>query len=200
MKTEILKIDSNSPEASKIEKAVQVLRQGEIIGIPTETVYGLAVDADNREAVMQLSDIKKRPKDKPFTIQIADLSQLRDYIGNIPPKLKLILQEFWPGPLTIIVNGKKGKVGLRIPDNKVALSIIRKANIPLAVTSANISGQISAVLPKTAFDTFSNSVALIIDDGSKPDAVESTILNCTELPFKILRRGSIADRLEELLK
>jgi len=200
MKTEILKIDSNSPEASKIEKAVWALRQGEIIGIPTETVYGLAVDADNREAVEQLCSIKKRSKDKPFTIQIADLSQLRDYVGNISPRLKLILQEFWPGPLTIIVNGKKGKIGLRIPDNKVALFIIKKANIPLAVTSANISGQISAVSPKTVFDIFNNRAALIIDDGSKPEAVESTILDCTKLPFKILRRGSIADRLEELLK
>lgn len=199
MRTEILKIDANSPEPPKVKKVARFLQRGGIAAIPTETVYGLACNAKDRVALDRLYTIKKRPKDKPFTIQIANLSQLRDHIDKLPLGLENILKEFWPGALTIIINGKVGKVGLRMPDNKVGLSIIEEARVPLVVTSANISGKPSALSAKEALQIFNKEIELIVDDGSVAKGMESTILDCTVTPFTILRKGPISDELERFL-
>lgn len=200
MKTEVLKVDAESSEDA-VTKAVDILKKGGIIAIPTETVYGLTVNADDKKAVDRLYSAKKRPEEKPFTIQIADLSQLKSYLDNIPAMLEIILKELWPGPLTVIVKDKFGfKLGLRMPDNKIALSIIKEAKCPLAVTSANISGKSDALSAEEVADIFNGIIDLIIDDGSKPSGVASTVLDCTVSPFKILRKGSASEKLERFLK
>lgn len=200
VKTEILKIDANSPEAPKIKKVAESLQRGNIAAIPTETVYGLAGNVEDKIALDRLYAIKKRPKTKPFTIQIANFLQLTDYIDELPPELEIILREFWPGPLTIIINGKNGKVGLRMPDNKVALSIIEEAKVPLAVTSANISGKPSAFSAKEVFEIFDGKIEIVVDDGSVAVGVESTVLDCTVTPFAIVRKGPISEKLEKFLE
>lgn len=200
VKTEILKIDADFPEPSKIKKVVKLLQECGIIAIPTETVYGLACNAEDKKAVDRLYAIKKRPKAKPFTVQITSFLQLRDYIDKLPIGLEVILKEFWPGPLTIIINGKDGKVGLRMPDNKLALSIIEAAKVPLAVTSANISGEPSAFSARGVFEIFDGKIDLIVDDGNITGGVESTILDCTLSPFRIVRKGSISEKLKRFLK
>ena len=196
MKAEILKIDGNCPKAPDIKKAAGILQKGGIVALPTETVYGLAVNATDNNALKRLYSIKKRPDNKPFTIQIADRAQLASYIDEVPAGLKKIVDRFWPGPLTIITNGKSGKIGLRIPDNKVTLAVINEVKLPLAVTSANISGEKAVGSAKEVADIFDESIDLIVDDGNIAGGVESTVLDCTVSPFKILRKGAIAKELE----
>lgn len=199
MNTELIRVESKSIDRAIIDKVVDVLNSNGVVGIPTETVYGLAANSKDKDALDRLYDIKKRPKDKPFTIQIAEISQLRYYIDDISPKLDLILKKYWPGPLTIIVKGKKGDVGLRIPNNRAALSILKHSGMPLAVTSANISGESSAISAEEAFNRFKGSVDIIIDDGKMPKGVESTILDCRSEPFTIARKGAMAAEIERLL-
>lgn len=199
MKTEIMQIDATFPEPAKIKKVAGFLQRGGIAAIPTETVYGLACNAKDKAALDRLYAIKKRPATRPFTIQIANFSQLTDFIDELPLELRIILKECWPGPLTIIVNTKDGKVGLRMPDNKVALSIIEEAKVPLAVTSANLAGQPSALSAREVLEIFNGKIKIVVDDGSAAEGVESTILDCTVRPFVVVRKGSISDKLERFL-
>lgn len=199
MKTEIMQIDATAPEAAKIKRVAGFLQRGGIAAIPTETVYGLACNAKDKTALDRLYAIKKRPETRPFTIQIANFSQLADFIDELPPELKIILKECWPGPLTIIVNTKDGKVGLRMPNNKVALSIIEEAKVPLAVTSANLTGQPSALSAREVLEIFNGKIKIVVEDGSAVEGVESTILDCTVRPFVVVRQGSISDKLERFL-
>jgi L-threonylcarbamoyladenylate synthase len=199
MKTKIIKIDADCPNVLDVKKAAGILKKGGIVALPTETVYGLAVYANDNNALKRLYSVKKRPDNKPFTIQISDYGRLADYIDKVPTGLKKILDRFWPGPLTIIVNGKSGKIGLRIPDNKVTLAVINEVKLPLAVTSANISGEKAVVSAKEVADIFGGSIDLIVDDGDIEGGIESTVLDCTVSPFKILRKGSISEELKEFI-
>lgn len=199
MKTEILKINAGSPQASRIKKAAEFLRRSGIAAVPTETVYGLACNAEDTAALDRLYAIKGRPENKPFTIQIANFSQLRNYIDELPPELETILKNFWPGALTVIVNAKSGKTGLRMPDNKIACSIIEEAKVPLAVTSANLSGKPSALSAREVLESFDGKIGLVVDDGKIAGGVESTILDCTKTPFAIIRKGSISGKLQRFI-
>ena len=196
MKASIITIDSSSPQQPKVREVSRILACGGIAAIPTETVFGLACDAANTEALKKLYAIKNRPEEKPFTIQVANIDKLLSYAGGINPHVEKILKEFWPGPLTVIVNTVKGKEGFRIPDNKVTLSILSETGFPLAVTSANFSGTDVLCTVEEVVKSFGHLIDVIIDDGSSAGGVESTVLDCTVTPFKILRKGAIADRLK----
>jgi len=190
-------IDPDSSEDTKIKEIADIIRQGGIVAIPTETVYGLACDANNKNAVDRLYGIKKRDTNKPFAIQIADFLQIKDFSNEVDPGLEKILKAFWPGPLTVIVNGSEGTVGLRMPDNKIALSIIKTTRAPLAVTSANLSGQPAIYSAKETLSIFEGMIDAVVDDGTEPRGIESTVLDCTVSPYSILREGSIADKLRK---
>jgi len=200
MKSEILRVNADSPEPESIKKIVNALHAGAIVAVPTETVYGLAADANNKDAVAKLYDVKSRLKDKPITTQISDLSKVKDYINPIPSGLEVILKEFWPGPLTVILKTDSGSVGLRVPDNNVTLAILKKANMPLAVTSANISGRNNIISAAGVKDLFDGKIEIIVDDGKAALGIESTILDCTSLHYKILRQGAISHELNRFLK
>jgi L-threonylcarbamoyladenylate synthase len=200
MLTKIVRIDPEFPETSKVKEAASFLKEGKIVAVPTETVYGLAVDANNKAALDNLYKVKKRPRTKLFTIQLSDFSQIKNYIEEIPVSLEIILKEFWPGALTVILNARDGKIGLRIPDHRITLSIIEEANIPLAVTSANISGDHPAFSAKDVIQKFNGLIDLIVDDMNIAAGIESTVLDCTVSPFKIIRRGLVADRLQKFLR
>lgn len=199
MSTLFLRITAKAPEMDKIRKVADCLLHGGIVAIPTETVYGLAVDAANKAALRRLYDIKQREKEKPCTIQIADTSYLNSYIEKIPVKLSEILNKFWPGPLTVILNGKKGKVGLRIPDNIAALAVLKESAIPLAVTSANISGEKPERSAKDVFKFFDGKIDIVVDDGKVCAGVVSTVLDCTVTPYKIVRRGMASQKIEKMI-
>jgi len=200
MRTSIISIDANAGEGKKIREAADILRRGGIVAIPTETVFGLACDFANTEAIKRLYAIKKRPEDKPFAIQVASIDKILDFTGPLSPVIEKALNRFWPGPLTIIIESKKGKKGFRIPDNRAALALLSEIGRPLAVTSANTSGENALISVKDVARCFSGLIDAIIDDGNEISGIESTILDCTVTPFKILRKGAIADELKQYIK
>ncbi|NQT95968.1 MAG: threonylcarbamoyl-AMP synthase [Candidatus Omnitrophica bacterium] len=200
MKTKLFLVDADSPAEQSIKEVAEIIRHGGVAAIPTETVFGLGCDAGNKEAVKKLYTIKKRPAGKPFTIQIATFDQLADYLDKLPPGVEKFLKEFWPGPLTALLKGKDGKIGLRMPDNKTTLSIIKEAKVSLAVTSANISGDRDVSSAKDAFKVFDGSIEAVVDDGIIAKGIASTVVDCTTLPYKILREGTIADKIKKYLE
>ena len=200
MKTSIISIDADAPQGIKIIEAADILRRGGIVAIPTETVFGLACDIANIEAVKRLYAIKQRPEDKPLTIQVASIDKVLDIMDEPDPTIKNTLSRFWPGPLTVIIDSKEGKKGFRIPENKVALAILSKVGRPLAVTSANVSGEDALTSVEDIARCFNGLIDAIIDDGNCAPGIESTVLDCTVMPFKILRKGTIADTLEQYIR
>ncbi len=199
MKAAVINIDAFSPEAEKIKEVAEILRKGGIAAIPTETVFGIACRVSDKEAIDRIYDIKQRPRSKPFTTQIADVDRIYDYTDSLKPRVKDILNRFWPGPLTVIINTGKEKKGFRIPANKSALAILNEIDFALAVTSANISGRDAFHTAKEVIGYFGDSLDVIVDDGLEAGGIESTVLDCAEEPFKIVRQGAIADKLKKYI-
>lgn len=192
--TKVIKINPIAPEDAQIKQAVQIIVRGGLVIIPTDTVYGIAVDALNKKALAKLYEIKKRPKDKPFAILIADNYMVEEFACDIPSVAYKLMHKFWPGPLTLILkSAQEGKVGLRMPDNRIALEIIYQAKVSLACPSANISDHPAPVEVTQAIKDLDGLVDLAIDAGPTKIGVESTIVDLTIEPLKILRSGSIKD-------
>jgi L-threonylcarbamoyladenylate synthase len=211
LKTEIIKINSRNPDISKIKKVSKIIRKGGVVIFPTETVYGIGADALNQDAVKKIFKIKKRPYSSPLIVHIAEFETLHLITKNIPEVLYLLAEKFWPGPLTVILKKKKivpdivtaslDTVGVRIPDNKIALSLIKEAKTPIAAPSANIFSYVSATSFQDVIEEFNGKVDIIIDGGDTKFGLESTVLDLTENPAKILRFGSIPkEKLEKYLK
>jgi L-threonylcarbamoyladenylate synthase len=185
----IIKINPNRPQKKRIEDAVRVVKKGGVIVFPTDTVYGLAASIKFPKAVKKIYRLKKRRFNKPFIHLIARQKDMESIVYP-SPFVKYFMRQFWPGPLTLILKTIKGKtVGYRIPKHRVALSILKKTG-PLAATSANLSGKKSVVSVEEMERTLINNVDLVIDSGPCPLGVESTVLDVTSLPFRILRKGA----------
>lgn len=192
--TKIIKINPVSPDDAHIQLAVEVISGGGLVIIPTDTVYGIAASALNKKALDRLYEIKKRPKDKPFVLLIADKSEAERLAADIPVVAYKLMRKFWPGPLTILLKSKEqGKVGLRMPDNQFDLELIYQAKIPLACPSANISDNSAPVDFTQAIKDLNGLVDLAIDAGAAKIGVESTIVDLTVEPLKIIRSGAIKD-------
>ena len=197
--TKILKINPLVPEDAYIKQIVKVIAEGGLVIIPTETVYGIAVDATNKKAMNRLYEIKKRPKDKPFAMLIANSQKVGEFACDIPLVAYKLMRKFWPGPLTILLKARgHGKVGLRMPDNQVALEVILQSETALACPSANISDKPAAVNFQQAIIDLDGLVDLAIDAGQTKLSVESTIVDLTVDPLQIIRSGAIKD--EEITK
>ncbi|MBU1147615.1 MAG: threonylcarbamoyl-AMP synthase, partial [Candidatus Omnitrophica bacterium] len=142
MNPKILKVNPDFPELQVIEEGATLLKNGGLVVFPTETVYGIGANLLDKKAIDRLYRIKKRPKDKPFTIHIARFEALKELKVNLSERAEKVVRKFWPGPLTILaLNSKKEKLGIRMPDNKVALALIGKASLPIVAPSANLSGK-----------------------------------------------------------
>jgi tRNA threonylcarbamoyl adenosine modification protein (Sua5/YciO/YrdC/YwlC family) len=192
--TKIIKINPFAPDNTLINQAAKVLTNGGLVIIPTETVYGFAVDAVNKKAVDKLYEIKQRPKSKPFAILIADIDKVRELAVDISLPAYKLMRKFWPGPLTILLKAKAGgTVGLRMPNNQIALEIIFQANIAVACPSANISKKLAPVNFEEAIKDLDGLVDLAVDAGATTVGVESTIVDLTVEPLEIIRRGAIKD-------
>jgi len=196
--TKIIKINPLAPEEAGIKQAAKVIASGGLVIIPTETVYGIAANALDKKALDKLYEIKKRPKDKPFAILIAETKKAEEFARDISTTAYKLMHKFWPGPLTILLKAKdQGKVGLRIPDNQVALKIISQAGVPIACPSANISDNPAPRDFQQAIKDLDWLVDLAIDAGQTKLGVESTIVDLTVTPMQITRSGPIKD--EEML-
>lgn len=194
-----------------VAHAVNWLKKGEVIAFPTETVYGLGADATNERAVQKIFKAKGRPSDNPLIIHVSSLEQAEDYVTAIPEKAKKVVEQFWPGACTIILN-KKGPlapsvtanletVAVRMPDNPIALKLIDEAGVPLAAPSANSSGKPSPTTAEHVYKDLNGKIRGIIDGGATGVGLESTVLDMTN-PEKptILRPGGVtAEQLETVL-
>ncbi len=186
---------------NQIQKAVEVLKAGGIILLPTETVYGIAVDASNNSAMEKIYKLKAREALKPLQIMVKDIERAKK-LAVFNDGAEKLAKKFWPGALTIILKYKKDAglakfnkvddtIGLRIPDHKVALEILEAFGKPLAVSSANISGQEPAIEhDKAAYSL--NGIDLLIDGGISKVGVSSTVVSLVD-GIKILREGSISE-------
>jgi L-threonylcarbamoyladenylate synthase len=201
MKTII--VPANSPDA--IKQALDVLRTGGLVAFPTDTVYGVGALAFNGKAVESIYIVKDRLIEKAIPVLIGEESDLEKVGMDIPDIAYKLATRFWPGPLTVLVPkmptlpesvSATDTVGVRIPDHGIARSLLRAAG-PMAVTSANISGQQSPSTAEEVFAQLSGRIELIIDGGKTPGGVPSTLVDCTGKEIKILRDGPIA--LEDLL-
>lgn len=206
--TKILKINPLSPEPSKIKEAAEVIKKGGSVAFPTETVYGLGADALNTEAIRKVFKAKGRPSDNPLIVHIATIADL-ELIAKRPSKTSLaLINTFWPGPLTIILKRKKivpdivtgglDTVAVRMPDNKIALSLIKKSGVPLVAPSANLSGRPSPTRARDVIADLTGKVDVIIDGGKTRIGIESTVIDMTTSPPTLLRPGGLS--VEEIEK
>jgi L-threonylcarbamoyladenylate synthase len=200
-KTKIIKIDSQKPEKEEIKKIAQKLKKGGLIIFPTDTLYGLGGNALNKNIVKKIFNLKKRPTSKPISINIAYKKDLKKYVKKIPTSAKKLIKEFWPGPLTIIfekskiipneLTGGSPYIGVRIPDNKITLEIIKKSGLPLTSPSANLSGKKPPTTAKQTKKDFLNKVNIIIDGDETTTKEGSTIIDLSKEKSLILREGAI---------
>ena len=196
---------------NNLEKATELIRAGEIVAFPTDTVYGLGADATNEEAVKKVFAAKGRSSDRPLSVLVPNKNALKKYAKNIPRKAFALAEEFWPGPLTIIlekndrltsaVTGGKKSVGLRMPAEPLALKFIKACGVPLATPSANSTGRPSPTLAKHVFDDLAGKVPAIIDGGETSTGVESTVFDYSDPAYPvILRPGNISkEAIEKII-
>lgn len=197
--TQVLKVDPKNPQLETIIKAADILKKGGLVAFPTETVYGLGANFFDKKAIERLQEVKQRPQNKPFTALIADLEELSRFECEISPFARELIERFWPGPLTMIFDTRKsGKVGFRMPNNAIALELIRQSANPIAAPSANISGKNAPTNAKEVMDQLGGGINLILDAGNTSIGKESTVIDATVFPYKIVREGAIPkDKIAE---
>jgi L-threonylcarbamoyladenylate synthase len=202
--------------ADSLATAAQALKDGSLVAFPTETVYGLGADATNVQAVARIYEVKGRPSDHPLIVHIADLKYLDQWISDIPEYGIALAREFWPGPMTLIlqrselakdfITGGQNTVGIRIPDNSLALGLLeyfhKLGGTGISAPSANRFGQVSPTTSDAVREELSDYLSerdLILDGGPSEVGLESTIIDCTgDLP-RILRPGAITvEMIEEV--
>ncbi len=192
MKTKVIKLNPDFPEENLINEAAKALKNGGLVVFPTETVYGIAANILNKDTIDRLYEIKKRPKDKPFSVHISDFDSLKQLGIVLSKDAERVAKRFWPGPLTLVaLNDKKEKIGLRMPDNRIAFLLIKKAGVSVVAPSANLSGNKPPVSVEEVLLEMDGHVDMILDGGRARIGIESTVMDVTEKPFKILRQGAI---------
>ena len=196
---------------SSIDLAIRYLNDDLLIGLPTETVYGLAALASRPKAIAKIFQVKARPTNHPLILHLANYRQLEKWAQDVPSYVQVLCEKFWPGPLTVIlqrttkvcdeITGARETVAIRIPNNQVALTLLKKLDDGLVAPSANRFGKVSPTSAKHVVDDLGNDVSLVLDGGDCEIGVESTILDCTRSMPQILRSGAITkDVLESVAK
>nr|WP_325194793.1 L-threonylcarbamoyladenylate synthase [uncultured Oscillibacter sp.] len=194
----------------KISAAAKILREGGLVGIPTETVYGLGANGLDGKAVKRIFEAKGRPQDNPLILHVTGPQWLPRYCADIPPIAYVLARKFWPGPLTIILKRKPivpdettaglDNVGMRCPNHPVTLAIIREAGVPIAAPSANTSGRPSCTTAQDVLEDMNGKIEGVVDGGPCTVGVESTILDLTCEPPRLLRPGGLPlEDLERLI-
>ena len=195
MKTEII--------TENIERAAEIIRAGGLVGVPTETVYGLAANGLGSDAVKKIYEVKGRPKVKALSLMVPGAEAIERYCEDVPPVARELAAKYWPGPLTLILLAKRrvvprivragGKtVGLRCPDHPLTLELLKKADLPLAAPSANPSGEPSPKDAQQVSGYFDGKIDAIIDGGKCGIGTESTILDLSKTPYRILREAAVS--------
>ena len=186
---EIVQINADRPEPEIIRRACMLLEAGELVVVPTETVYGIACDPAHLE---KLYAAKERDCGKPIARLAASLEQVAALGANFGTHGRELAEKYWPGPLTLVLSIPAGPTGFRVPAHEVPLALARAFGKPIALTSANKSGGADAVSAQEAFQTLENHVALFLDSGECSGKRPSTVVQCLEDGIKILREGAVS--------
>lgn len=198
MKTELL-------GAEGLDRAAELIKSGELVAVPTETVYGLACSGLNADAVAEVYEVKGRPEQKPLSLMVHKGESMERYCISVPAQAKALAEKFWPGPLTIVLNAKTDivpdivraggeTVALRCPDHPLTQKLLEKAGLPFAAPSANPSGEKSPVTARQVMDYFDGKISAVVDGGECGLGKESTIIDMSRTPFKVLRQGALPER------
>ncbi len=210
MNTIISRIDKNNIDIKELKKQAELLTKGETVIFPTETVYGLGANALDEEAVKKIYKAKGRPSDNPLIVHIHKKEEVYKLAEAVNDKAKIVMEKFWPGPITIILKKKNivpkttsgglNTVAIRMPSHPIAREIIKLANVPVAAPSANISGRPSPTKEGHVYEEMNGRVGGIVLGGDSNFGLESTVLDMTEETPMILRPGSITkEDLEKVI-
>ena len=215
MKAKTLKLDADTPDDSLIREAADCLARGGLVAFPTETVYGLGADATHPDALARLREVKERPAGKPFTLHVGSRSAVERFVPELHGVARRLADKAWPGPLTLIFHvddptqapaiqdaGKDhvpaiyhdGTIGIRYPDDRTAVAVLRQANVPIVAASANPAGRPPPVDAEEIAETLGNRIDLILDAGRTRYAKASTIVRANRDHYEILREGVIDER------
>jgi L-threonylcarbamoyladenylate synthase len=185
-----------------LSQAIASLRRGDVIVFPTETVYGLGADALNPAAVERVFQLKGRNPDTPIPIIVADQAMLKDLVQEIPPIARKLMEQFWPGPLTLVLPAapgtpqqllnRTGGVGVRISSELIATQLAQELGHPLTATSANPSGRQAAATIEQAQDYFAAEIEIFIDGGQLPSKIGSSVVEVIDDRIRIIREGEIS--------
>ena len=206
MQTEILSVG----QAHALEQAIELLRQGQVIALPTDTVYGVAADGLNPAAIERLYVVKDRPRDKAIPLLLASAGELSQVAVQVPAAARLLAEKFWPGALTLVVHAQANvppvlraegdTVAVREPDHPIPRDLARLLGRPLAATSANISGGRDPSTAQEVEAQLNGRLALILDGGRVGGGVPSTVIDVSVDPPRVLRQGALAvDEIERVL-
>ena len=204
LSAEILKVTQQAPEAPHIQYAASFIVRGAVIGIPTDTFYGLAADPYNLSAVEQIYRIKGRPESRALPILVNSLEQAVTLARDLPPSFLRLAEKFWPGALTLVVDAthklplkvtaNTGRVALRWPNSAVACALIQAAGMPVTGTSANLSGFAACSSGDQVFRQMGDRLPLIIDSGETGAALGSTIVELRGDDWRIIREGLLREQ------
>lgn len=200
---ELLKVSAEKPETRAIERAAALIRRGEVIGVPTDTFYGLAADPFNLAAVARVYEIKGRPERRALPILVATLEQCEELVGDLPDAFFRLADRFWPGALTIVVQassriplkvtGGTGRIALRLPKASIPCALIAAVGSPLTGTSANLSGFAACADAAQVVKQMGERLPLILDGGKSDALLASTVVDLRGDTWIILREGPIAE-------
>jgi L-threonylcarbamoyladenylate synthase len=199
MQTDVVKIDAHRPDANAIERAASVLRAGGLVAFPTETVYGLGANALDAEVALRIFTAKGRPANNPLIVHVTSVAEARALTTAWPAEAEILAERFWPGPLTLVLTKNArvpdattaggGTVAIRIPSHSVACALIAAAGFPLAAPSANSSVRITATSAEHVYKMLAGRIDMILDGGSTPGGMESTVVDLSHGRQRLLRPG-----------
>ena len=198
----IVKINSQFPDPTMIAFVADVLKNGGVIGYPTETVYGVGCNSFNRDAVERIYQLKNRDRSKAMILIASDTVQISELVESIPEAAEKLIENFWPGPLTIVFEAssrlkefafsKSKTIAIRIPDCNICLELIKETGFPLVSTSANRSDEAAAINAQQVLEAFGDELDIIVDGGVTRESVPSTLVDVTRTPARVLREGAVS--------
>jgi L-threonylcarbamoyladenylate synthase len=204
METQVLVVDPQHPEPERIARAAEILRGGGLVAFPTETVYGLGANALDRAAIGRVFAAKGRPANNPIIVHVPDAAAALSLVADWPLAAERLAARFWPGPLTLVlfksekvpgeVTAGGPTVAVRVPAHPVALALLKAADIPLAAPSANRSSRLSPTRATHVLRDLAGRIDLLLDGGPTAGGLESTVLDLTSMPPRLLRPGLVSVR------
>ena len=184
-------VRSDRPDDAAIAEAAAIVRGGGLVVFPTETVYGLAADRGNPQAIDRLNRVKGRPPEKPYSIHVSSVAQLQEYVDQVPEAARRLIDRFWPGPLTIVMPTREGWIGFRLPDHPVALAFLAACATRIVAPSANRAGEPPPTVAVAAERSLRGDIDGVLDAGPTPLGRESTVVRVDAAGVAILREGAV---------